>query len=74
MFSKIPEKLCLQQGNVLHFTVMDHDLMWSTDFEGEAFVELASIPGIKSDLSEASFKDIKLYELCLIQPKGKILI
>jgi hypothetical protein len=49
---------------------MDHDLMWSNDFEGEAFVELASIPGVKSDLAETSFKDLKLYELWLIQPKG----
>ena len=62
--------MCKTPGVTLHFTVMDHDLMWSNDFEGEAFVELASIPGVKSDLAETSFKDLKLYELWLIQPKG----
>ena len=66
----MPEKLCLQPGSVIHFTVMDHDLVWSNDFEGEAFLELANVPGIRSDLGDGGYKDLKFVELILIQPKA----
>ena len=72
--SKIPEKLCLQSGGVLHFTVMDHDLLsWSNDFEGEGFLELAVLPGVKGDIGEGAYKNLKYTELNLIQPKGKFI-
>ena len=68
--SKIPEKLCLQSGNVIHFTVMDHDYVWTNDFEGEAFLELCSLPGVRGDLGEGGYKDLKYIELNLIRPKS----
>ena len=68
--SKIPEKLCLQHGNVLHFTVMDHDLMWTNDFEGEAFLELVSLPGTRSDMDSEAYNSLKYSELFLIHPKS----
>lgn len=66
----MPEKSCFQAGNVIHFTVMDHDLVWSNDFEGEAFLELQSLPGVRNDLGEGGYKDLKYTELFLIRPKG----
>lgn len=66
---KIPQKSCYQPGNVIHFTVMDHDLVWSNDFEGEAFLELQSLPGVRNDLGEGGYKDLKYTELFLIRPK-----
>lgn len=56
---------------MIHFTVMDHDLVWSNDFEGEAFLELQSLPGVRNDLGEGGYKDLKYIELFLIRPKGK---
>jgi hypothetical protein len=62
--------MCLQQGNVLHFTVMDHDLMWSNDFEGEAFLELSSLPGVHETMSSEAYNSLKYTELFLIHPKS----
>ncbi len=62
--------MCLQKGNVINFTVMDHDLVWTNDFEGEAFLDLYSLPGIRTDLGEGGYKDLKYVELNLIRPKG----
>lgn len=63
--------MCLQRGNVINFTVMDHDLVWSNDFEGEAFLELSTLPGIRNDLGEGGYKDLKYVELQLIRPKSR---
>ena len=68
-YSKVTNKLCLQNGNVIHFTVMDHDLMWSNDFEGEAFLDISTIPGVCGELSDGC-NDLKHAELFLIHPKG----
>ncbi len=64
--------MCLQKGNVINFTVMDHDLVWSNDFEGEAFLELYSVPGIRNELGDCGYKDLKYIELNLIRPKSNI--
>ncbi|XP_033118451.1 BAI1-associated protein 3-like isoform X2 [Anneissia japonica] len=37
---------CKQRGACVMFSVMDHDLMFSNDLEGEAVISLESIPGI----------------------------
>ena len=51
---------------------MDHDLLsWSNDFEGEVFLELSTLPGVKGDIGEGAYKNLKYTELNLIQPKGK---
>lgn len=55
---------------MIHFTVMDHDLMWTNDFEGEAFMDLLSIPGLHGDLGDGGFQDLKQIELWLMQPKS----
>jgi hypothetical protein len=47
---------------------MDHDLMWSNDFEGEAFLEISKITGIYND-NRAS-DELKQIELALTHPKG----
>jgi len=51
---------------------MDHDLMWSNDFEGEAFLEISKLPGIPSDSSNDTrpLDELKQIELCLTHPKG----
>ena len=46
MNSKVSEKLCMQQGGVLQFSVMDHDWTWSNDFQGEAFMDISSLVGV----------------------------
>ena len=60
----------MQPGNVLHFTVMDHDLMWSNDFEGEAFLELCSLPGVRENMNSDAYNNLKYTELFLIHPKS----
>ncbi len=66
--SPLKEKECNVSGGIIHFTVMDHDLMWSNDFEGEAFLEIAKITGINHD-NRAS-DELKQIELTLTHPKG----
>lgn len=68
--SKVPEALCLKAGTIIHFTVMDHDLVWTNDFEGEAFLELNSLPGVHGDLGQNGYKNLKYVELPLIRPKS----
>jgi hypothetical protein len=58
----------IQPCAVIHFTVMDHDLVWSNDFEGEAFLELSSLPGVKTNLTDAEIISLKYTELKLINP------
>lgn len=43
--------------------------MWSNDFEGEAFIELSQVPGVRSELGE-NFSDLTPVELYLTNSKG----
>lgn len=52
---------------------MDHDLIGSNDFEGEAFIELSTLPGVRGDLGDGGYRDLKLNELPLLNPKSKFL-
>jgi hypothetical protein len=72
LFSRLTEKECNLSGGVIHFTVMDHDLMWSNDFEGEAFLEISKLSGIPNDSfnDNRSLDELKQTELCLTHPKG----
>ncbi|CAF1261716.1 unnamed protein product, partial [Didymodactylos carnosus] len=67
---RVPEKECTAQGAVIQFTVMDHDLMWTNDFEGEAFLEIANLPGVNSELGDRGFEDLKDIEIPLTHPKA----
>ncbi|RCN53543.1 hypothetical protein ANCCAN_00036 [Ancylostoma caninum] len=49
---------------MLHFTVMDHDYLRSNDFAGEAFLELADVPGF----GVAGGNTLRQFNLILIQP------
>ena len=68
------EKECKLSGGIIHFTVMDHDLMWSNDFEGEAFLEISKLPGIPNESMNDSrpLDELKQIELSLTHPKGLI--
>ena len=72
--SKVPRDLCLQPGNVIQFTIMDHDLMWTNDFEGEAYLELCQVPGVRDDLNENEHKSLPTIELYLTNPKSIIIL
>ena len=71
--SRLTEKECSLPGGIIHFTVMDHDLMWSNDFEGEAFLEISKLSGIPNELNNdaRSLEDLKQIELSLTHPKGR---
>ncbi len=71
-FSRLTEKECHLSGGVIHFTVMDHDLMWSNDFEGEAFLEISKLSGITNDSNNdnRSFDELKQIEISLTHPKS----
>ena len=51
---------------------MDHDLIGSNDFEGEVFIELTTVPGVHGDLGDGGYRDLKVYELPLLNPKSNI--
>uniref|UniRef100_A0A158Q3A8 C2 domain-containing protein n=1 Tax=Dracunculus medinensis TaxID=318479 RepID=A0A158Q3A8_DRAME len=52
---------------MVHFTVMDHDFLRSNDYAGEAFLELADIPGFSSTAGST----LKQFNLILIHPSKK---
>jgi hypothetical protein len=70
--SRLTEKEATMTGGIIHFTVMDHDLMWSNDFEGEAFLDMSKVPGIphESNHDTRLFDELKPFELSLTHPKG----
>jgi hypothetical protein len=72
VFSRLTEKECNLSGGVIHFTVMDHDLMWSNDFEGEAFLEISKLAGIPNDSNNDNrpLDELKQIEIPLTHPKG----
>ena len=72
IFSRLNEKEAIAAGGIIHFTVMDHDLMWSNDFEGEAFLDLSKLPGIPHESSHDNrpLDELKQIELPLTHPKG----
>lgn len=41
---------CRHESAMILFTVMDHDVITSNDFAGEAFLSLNSIPGVLAPL------------------------
>jgi len=51
---------------------MDHDLMWSNDFEGEAFLEISKLSGIPNDSNSDNrpLDELKQIELSLTHPKS----
>lgn len=57
----------------MHFTIWDHDLMWSNDFEGEACLELCLLPGVRDELVEGEQKNLPTIELYLTNPKSTII-
>ena len=72
--SRLTEKEANVHGGIIHFTVMDHDLMWSNDFEGEAFLEIVKLPGIPHESAHDNrpFDELKQIELALTHPKGSL--
>lgn len=66
--SRLTEKDCHFISGYIHFIVMDHDLVWSNDFEGEAFLEISKISGINHD--NRVLDEMKLFELALTHPKS----
>ncbi|CAF0890091.1 unnamed protein product [Rotaria sordida] len=69
---RLTEKECTLSGGFIHFIVMDHDLMWSNDFEGEAFLEISKLPGIPHDSTNdcRPLDELKKIELSLTHPKA----
>lgn len=53
------------------FTVMDHDVLTSDDFAGEAFLSLATIPGVALASPADNFHGLKPVELPLMHQKNK---
>lgn len=52
---------------MVHFIVMDHDFLRSNDFAGEAFLDLADVPGIGNGVGSA----LRQFNLILIHPSNK---
>ncbi|CAF1576139.1 unnamed protein product [Adineta ricciae] len=69
---RLTEKECNLSGGVIHFTVMDHDLMWSNDFEGEAFLDMSKVIGIpnESNSENRPLDELRQIELALTHPKA----
>ncbi|XP_063228828.1 BAI1-associated protein 3 [Bacillus rossius redtenbacheri] len=63
---------CRAEGAMILFTVMDHDVLTSNDFAGEAFLALGSIPGVADNNSSIdNFHGLKAIDLVLMHQKNK---
>ncbi len=63
---------CLQEGAMIAFTVMDHDVLTANDFAGEAFLALNNIPGVAEyNLGVENFHGLKQTDLILMQQRDK---
>ncbi|CAD7082875.1 unnamed protein product [Hermetia illucens] len=63
---------CLSDGAMIAFTVMDHDVLTSNDFAGEAFLALGNIPGVADySTSVENFHGLKQVDLPLMQQHDK---
>ncbi|CAM1322555.1 BAIAP3 (predicted), partial [Pycnogonum litorale] len=58
---------CKNEIAMIRFTVMDHDIMVSNDYAGEAYVSLSTVPGVDG----VENKKIKHKELVLMRPNDK---
>ncbi|XP_049958589.1 BAI1-associated protein 3 [Schistocerca serialis cubense] len=63
---------CRHEGAMILFTVMDHDVLTSNDFAGEAFLALGNIPGVAdNNTSIDNFHGLKQVDLNLMHQKNK---
>ncbi|XP_070581067.1 BAI1-associated protein 3-like isoform X2 [Ptychodera flava] len=60
---------CRHRGSCVLFTVMDHDIILTNDFAGEAYLPLNDIPGLSSEIP-AGFEKLKTISLILSQPQA----
>lgn len=70
-YSSVSLDQCRTDGAMLAFTVMDHDVLTSNDFAGEAYLSLGSIPGVNSACNADNFHGLKQLELALMHQKNK---
>ncbi|KAL6435453.1 hypothetical protein ACFW04_005437 [Cataglyphis niger] len=63
---------CRDPNAMILFTVMDHDVLTSNDFAGEAFLGLSTIPGVAdTNTSIDNFHGLKHQELPLMHQKNR---
>lgn len=61
---------CRHESAMILFTVMDHDVITSNDFAGEAFLSLNSIPGVLAPLPH-DINAIDRVDLILMHQQNK---
>lgn len=61
---------CRHESAMILFTVMDHDVITSNDFAGEAFLSLNSIPGVLAPLPH-DINSIDRVDLILMHQQNK---
>lgn len=70
--SSVTLEQCRSEGAMILFTVMDHDVLTSNDFAGEAFLNLQTIPGVADNSSSVdNFHGLKTQDLNLMHQKNK---
>lgn len=62
-----PDK-CQQDGACLLLTVFDHDTLGTNDLEGEAFLPLCKVPGLKEDEEASNPSRVPQTRLALTHP------
>ncbi|KAK6630949.1 hypothetical protein RUM44_003121 [Polyplax serrata] len=63
---------CKSEAAMILFTVMDHDVLTSNDFAGEAFLNLQTIPGVADNSSSVdNFHGLKTQDLNLMHQKNR---
>lgn len=68
--SSVTSQQLKRKGATLVFTVMDHDYVFQNDFAGEAYMDLAEVPGATGEMI-TGWDALNIVSLKLMHPKPK---
>ncbi|OQV24473.1 BAI1-associated protein 3 [Hypsibius exemplaris] len=64
---QVPVESCMKDCSVIHFALMDHDLMFQDELAGEAFLQLSRMPGLRGEQTK-NFTGLREVTLAMLHP------
>lgn len=67
-YSSVSADKCSKDCSVIHFALMDHDVMFQNELAGEAFLQLCHLPGLRGEQTK-NFAGLREITLPLLHPQ-----
>ncbi|OQV24471.1 hypothetical protein BV898_01535 [Hypsibius exemplaris] len=67
LLPQVPVESCMKDCSVIHFALMDHDLMFQDELAGEAFLQLSRMPGLRGEQTK-NFTGLREVTLAMLHP------